>query len=412
MKTNDKRVLLIEPNFPNLTPKNKNKYLPIGLLKLGSYYQNKGYDVKLQRLCESVEPLDFKPTIIHITSSFTYYSKQVIDAVEYAKYNYNPNKLFVGGIWASLMPKVCKELTGANIIKGICQETEKLLPNYSLLSEDTDYQIIHTMRGCNRKCPQCSGWDIEPLHFEKSITDKILKKKVVIYDNNFLLNPYIESILEELIELKKNKKISTVESQSGFDGRILRKKPYLASLLKESGFIKPKIAWDVSYKTREKREEEINILSDGGFPRRLTSVFILFNFQESLLDVENKRKDCFKWGVQVTSSRYRPLNSLYDNYRGSKKKQTNKDYYIAPNWTDEQVKLFVRNVREHNIAIRYGSDFYSADFERKRLPKSIVDKVKHMDFDQAQYILDDAWCPLYPRLNLGNDKTKSLDGWF
>ena len=51
------------------------------------------------------------------------------------------------------------------------------------------------------------------------------KKKVIFYDNNLLANEYIENILEELIELKKEKKITYVESQSGFDGRILRKKP-------------------------------------------------------------------------------------------------------------------------------------------------------------------------------------------
>ena len=44
--------------------------------------------------------------------------------------------------------------------------------------------------------------------------------EVITWDRN---NEYIEDILNELIELKKDKKISYVESQSGFDGRILRK---------------------------------------------------------------------------------------------------------------------------------------------------------------------------------------------
>ncbi len=100
---------------------------------------------------------------------------------------------------------------------------KKVIPAYDLV--DVDYQIIHTTRGCIRRCGGCGVYQIEPEWLcKKSIKDEIIMKKIIFYDNNILANKYIENILNELIELKKAHKISYVESQSGFDGRILRKK--------------------------------------------------------------------------------------------------------------------------------------------------------------------------------------------
>ena len=246
-----KRLLLIDPNFPHPCKSvNHQDILPIGLLKIGAMYKDKGYEVKLQRLSESNERLDYEPSEIKITSVFTYWSKYVIDAVKFAHENYPDVPIEVGGVWASLMPDECKELTGCDsVYVGVNEEAEKYVADYSLLSEDIDFQIIHTQRGCHRRCSTCGVNAIEPcMTFKESIRDEIIKPKIVFYDNNLLLNPNIEKILKELILLKRKHIIKTCESQSGFDGRILRKKPYLAKMLKDAGFIKPKIAWDGSIK--------------------------------------------------------------------------------------------------------------------------------------------------------------------
>ena len=50
------------------------------------------------------------------------------------------------------------------------------------------------------------------------------------------MNPHIENILRELIELRRKRKIEWVESQSGFDGRVLLEKPHLAKMMREAGF--------------------------------------------------------------------------------------------------------------------------------------------------------------------------------
>ena len=99
------------------------------------------------------------------------------------------------------------------------------------------------------------------------------KKKIIFYDNNLLANQFIEDILNELIELKKEKKISYVESQSGFDGRILTRKPYLAKMLKDAGFKNPKIAWDHSINEKKLIKKQLDILIDAGFKPKEISIF-------------------------------------------------------------------------------------------------------------------------------------------
>ena len=77
------------------------------------------------------------------------------------------------------MPQHCKEYTGCDdVIFGTIDEAEKLRPAYDLV--DVDYQILHTTRGCIRKCGFCGTYIIEPEWLcKKSIKDEIFMKKFV-----------------------------------------------------------------------------------------------------------------------------------------------------------------------------------------------------------------------------------------
>lgn len=391
-----KKLLMVDPNFPTSQRSvNHQNILPIGLLKIGAYYQSLGWDVRLQRLSESQDLIvGFKPTKIIITSLFTYWSEYVKEAVDWAKEHYDA-PIEVGGIFASLQPKLCKQVTGADsIFIGVMEEAEQFRPNYSLLSKEPDFQIVHTSRGCQRKCKPCGVYSIEPCQsFKSTIKDEIFKRKVVFYDNNLLANPHIENILRELVLLKRKRKILHCESQSGFDGRILREKPYLAKMIKESGFVYPKIAWDGSVKSWKNREKEIDILADVGYRRENISVFMLSNYEQIFDELEWKRMYCWNWGVQVNQCRFRPLNQLYDNFNGRRKGQTNDDYFIHPNWTDKEVKQFNRNVRRHNLSIRFRGKFYSKSVEHKIISKDLHDKLRYMKYSEALQHLDDVWNP-------------------
>jgi B12 binding domain. len=351
------KIYLVEPKFP-VPPKSKNHkdFLPVGLLKLGAMYRARGHRVKLIRgELTKKEILKLgggrwnKPDEIMITSLFTYWKKHVVNCIEHYHTLYPSAKITVGGIYASLMPDDCKKISGVDDVwVGIHPEAEKYEPAYELIEQNPhplDYQIIHSSRGCPRRCDFCGTWKIEPSFISKSsIKDEILKKKVIFYDNNLLMNPNIDNILDELIELKQSGKIKWCESQSGFDGRILLKKPELANKIKMAGFRSPRIAWDWSFEEANNIKKQIDILLKAGYHREQISVFMIYNWDIEFVEMEKKRAKCFKWGVQIADCRYRPLNRTVDNYdpRAYKKGQTEEDYHIhkEAGWTDSLVRQF------------------------------------------------------------------------
>lgn len=411
-----RKVLLIDPAFP-LSRKSHNHadLLPVGLLKISSYLKSRGIETKLIRLRNQLlkSDLDFDPDLILITSVFTYWANEVKNAVDFSKLHFPKAFTVVGGVFASLMPEKCKEFTGCDYVnEGIILEAEDIKPDYSLLGEDEskiDYQIVHSSRGCVRKCGFCGVYKIEPtFKCKKSIQEEIIRKKLIFYDNNLLANEYIEELLKELVELKNSKVISRCESQSGFDGRILRQNPNLATLLKEAGFVNPKLAWDYSVKSHKKRKEEIDILVEAGFKPKDISIFMIYNYDLDFVELEEKRIYCFKWGVQVSDCRYRPLNRLDDNYNPyAKKPQSNEDYHINHNWSDEEVRQFRRNVRQHNICVRHEMAYYSNAAERKKIPKEDSLKFRSMSFEEVKNYLSDAWNPL--EINYPKHTKTSLD---
>lgn len=396
-------ILLVEPRFP-IPPKSKNhkNFLPIGLLKIASYLRSESHIVKLVRgfpndLLQQSEISKFNPSEVWITSLFTYWSRYVKDAVRYYKDLFPNAKIVVGGIYASLMPDHCKKYTGCDeVYKGTMEDAERCKPAYELIENSNpvpiDYQIIHTSRGCKRKCKFCGTWKIEPRFVpKKTIKDELDYEKIVFYDNNFLENPYIKNILDELHELKRKKQIVWCESQSGFDGRIILDDPRLAVMLKKAGFRYPRIAWDWKYDEHPKIGEQIAILREAGYQSKEIFVFMLYNWDIPFREMEKKRKKCWVWKVQVADCRYRPLDQTFDNYDPRKIDQTSNDYYIHKRggWTDSLVKQFRKNIRQQNICVRHGFPFYSADFEHKILKKKIMKATKAMKSNRqkVQYLI-------------------------
>lgn len=403
-----KRVLLIDPAFPIANKSRNHKdLLPVGLLKISTYLKSRDIQTSLIRLNKDENfdeyILDFNPNLVMVTSVFTYWFNEVKEAVQYSRRILPDVPIIVGGVLASLLPEVCKkELDCDYVQEGVIECAEHQKPDYSLLEnngEDINFQIIHSSRGCQRKCGFCGVYKIEPHFFGvPSIKEEIVKKNLVFYDNNFLRNPQVEKLLHELIELRKEKKITKCESQSGFDGRILRRNPDLAKLLKEANFKDPKIAWDGPYKAHANRAKEIQVLEDAGYARKEIAVFMIYNHDElDYNDLEDKRAFLFNQGVQVSDCRYRPLDRLDDGYNPyARKPQTNEEYHISPNWTDEEVRQFRRNVRRHNICIRHSMSYHSRMAERKKISKEESMAVREMSYEEAKKILKDAWNPAEP----------------
>ncbi len=410
-----KRILLVEPDFPIPTKiRNHQDYLPVGLLKIAAYLRSMDHKVSFVR-GNNIDERDISwdprkaPTEIWITSLFTYWAKYVKASVTNYRSLFPKSKIIVGGIYASLFSEDdVKAYTGCDEVhRGVLPAVEKFItshqPAYDLIRNNNphpvDYQIIHASRGCDRECSFCGVWKIEPeFEAKKSIFNEITSSKIIFYDNNFLMNPYVENILNELIDLRREGKVSWVESQSGLDGRILLSKPHLAKLLKQVGFRYPRIAWDSSYKQWGKIEEQIGILLEAGFRTKDIFVFMLYNHKISFRSMEYKRKKCWDWGVQIADCRFRPLSQLHDKYNGNFKKQDETDYFIHPNWSDTKIRKFRRNVRRQNICVRYRLQYYSRALERKGVPQDISgllrstnDKSKSIEILEKHGI--DYWFP-------------------
>ena len=382
-------ILLVQPDFPIASKSRWHKsFLPVGLLKLASYYRDKGHEVKL---VYGRENSSFRPDKVMISSLFTYWSKYVWGCVKHYKQLYPNAKIVVGGVYASLMPEHCKQSGCDEVFIGVHKAAEKCEPAYDLVG--VDYQVIHTSRGCVRRCKFCGVWKIEPkFESKKSIKDIIRSNQLVFYDNNLLANPYIENILKEIASTKYNGRAVYCESQCGFDGRLLTSQ--LAKLIKKARFQYPKIAWDGSYLEHKNIKKQLGMLIDAGYDRRDISIFMIYNWDHDFREMEKKRLKCWKWKVQISDCRYRPLDQTYDNYNPNRA-QTNEDYFIHPKWTDAEVKQFRNNVRRQNICVRMKFPFYSKTMEHKKISKMVIQKLRNSNSDEAMRVLSDVWYPNY-----------------
>jgi hypothetical protein len=419
-------LLLVEPKFPIPNKsKNHHNFIPIGLLKIASLKIKEGHQVRLIRGFpkndeELHELQNFEPNEIWVSSLFTYWSKYVKEVVDYYGEKFPDAWIKVGGIYASLRPEneVLEYIGCDEVIKGVIPEAEECEPAYYMLNnineKPIDYQILHTSRGCMRKCSFCGTWKIEPEFLPlESIKDRICYKKLVFYDNNFFMNPYAEHILDELIDLKKHGKIQWCESQSGFDGRLLIQKPELAVKLKKAGFRYPRIAWDWGYDQWTEIEKQKNVLINGGYSHKDIYIFVLYNWNLSFEEMEKKRIKCFEWKVQIADCRYRPLDLLDDMYNPRKVGQTEHDYFIHPRWKDDLVKQYRRNVRQQNICVRHDFELYCKILEHKKADKGVFIQLNELKtLDEKKKFLKvhgiDYWQPDQTRYPM-NDKLKNID---
>jgi len=389
-----KSILLVQPDFP--IPKKRrigHDFLPIGLLKIGTYLRHsKGYRVDL---VIGNRPLEYVPDEVWISSLFTYWSKHVTESSDYYRKLFPHARQLIGGIYATLMPEKVRETTGAEVFQGVCSEADDWCRrnglDYSLLDHQVDFQIVHGMRGCFRKCEFCGVWQLEPSEeFFDSFVDRIDRNHVVFYDNNFLRNPRIKEILTKLEAKRVNGRIVRCESQSGFDGRILT--PEIAILLNRARFMNPRIAWDGSFSHHEQIRKQIGMLENAGYKSKDVYVFMIFNWDIGYDEMERKRQKCWEFGVQISDCRNRPLSILSDDF-DSKKSQTTGEYYIHPNWTDAEVKYFRQSIRRHNICVRHSFPFYSKKLEQMKVTREESRRFRTLDRGEAERILKDTWYP-------------------
>jgi hypothetical protein len=214
------KILLVEPDY-------KNKYPPIGLMKMATFHRNRGDIVEFYK-GEAPYTKISQADRVYITSLFTFYYDITVKCIRhYQKYVHNEN-IFIGGIAATILTKNFEKDTGIyNIIRGQLTNSRLLgykekinidcLPlDYDIL-DDVSYiypmgnnYFIYTSRGCKRGCDFCAVPILEP---EFITTNNVIKqvkqvdeiygqkRNMLIMDNNTLFSEQLESIVNDILSL-------------------------------------------------------------------------------------------------------------------------------------------------------------------------------------------------------------------
>ncbi len=325
-------ILLVEPAYYS-------KFPPIGLLKLSRYHKNKR---------DTTEYIDFKnkdqrvptknPKKIYVTSLFTWAWQPVKDAVAFYKNEFPDSEIWLGGIYASLLPDHAKRLIPADrIYQGLFREAEDLMPDYDLVP-DWDGSIIFSSRGCCNKCDFCAVPRLEGKmnSMKKTIEPFVLERhsKIIFFDNNFLANKYRMDIFKELIDYDKK-----VDFNQGIDARLITR-PVAKKLSQLKLDSTVRLAFD-SHDQKKYVKQSIESLIDVGIKKRDIFVYTLFNYTDTPDEFFNRVREILNWGVVCYPMRY---ESLFTQEKNS---------YISRNWDIQKIEL----VQHARRVIGYGGAF-------------------------------------------------------
>lgn len=301
-------ILLIEPDY-------KNKYPPLGLMKISYFHKHILHDyVRFTkgRLPEALS--NTKWDRIYVTSLFTFEWAKTIEAINYAKTLVDDiSKITVGGIAATLLPDQIFEETGIYPVRGLLNEQGKLglpgdecidqiIPDYDIL-DDIDYvypfhdaYFLSATKGCGMKCGFCAVQTLEPTYIPyMDIKEKIAaidkkfgpKKDLLLMDNNVLRSNHFDQIIDDIIEAgfgkgatyinPKTKKAVRryVDFNQGLDGNLFTEAK--AKRLGEIALRPARVAFD-HIEDRETYEKALRLCAKNGITE--LSNYVLYNSED------------------------------------------------------------------------------------------------------------------------------------
>ena len=113
------RILLVEPNY-------KNKYPPIGLMKISSYYKSKGDYVEFHKGILPRSEVEKYDKVL-ITTLFTFDFDMCVETIRYYVAIVGIDKVYVGGIASTIMPEKFEDaIPGIQLLKGQLTSTNFL----------------------------------------------------------------------------------------------------------------------------------------------------------------------------------------------------------------------------------------------------------------------------------------------
>lgn len=337
-----RRILLVEPSY-------RNKYPPLGLMKISTYHKLKGDYVQFVKGC-SPSLCKEQWDRIYVATLFTFYWKTTIDTIRYyigsvAK----PSDIFIGGVMATLLGDEIEAVTDVTVIRGLIDRpgmldakdrhvVDALTPDYRML-DDASYEyslkdayIGYATRGCPNKCEFCAVSRIEPkfnhyLPLKKQVMaiEEIYgpKQDLILMDNNVFASEKFNDIIKDIIALgfergaKFNSRLRKVDFNQGTDARLVT--PEKMALLAKIALKPLRIAFD-NIGMKDTYIKAIKLASENSILN--LSNYILYNYQDTPKDFYERlginvllNEDL---GTKIYSfpMRYVPLNAKDRSYIG------------------------------------------------------------------------------------------------
>ncbi|HBG95652.1 MAG TPA: cobalamin-binding domain-containing protein [Chromatiaceae bacterium] len=346
-----RRVLLVEPGY-------KNKYPPLGLMKLSSYHKLMGDEVHFVKGCVA----SFRETTwdrIYVSTLFTFFWSATMQTVKYyLRAVRSPENLIVGGVMATLLQSDIEKATGVRVLPGLLDRpgildsdstvvVDGLIPDYQIL-ESIEYEypvrdayIAYATRGCPNRCGFCAVNKIEPTfrHYcplprqVKGIEDVYgPKQDLILLDNNVLASRSFKRIIGDIRHLgfergaTLNGRMRRVDFNQGVDARKLTDKKM--ALLATTAIRPLRIAFDhismrdlyVSRVRLAAKHEVLNL-----------SNYVLYNYTDTPSDFYQRlRINCElneELGTQIYSfpMKYIPLTARNRSH-------------VGPNWNRKLIR--------------------------------------------------------------------------
>ena len=232
-------ILLIEPNY-------KNKYPPLGLMKISYFHKYIHHDYVRFAKGRLPEALDHKKwDRVYVTTLFTFEWEETKKSIEYAlKVVKDTGHVYIGGIMSTLMPELFAKYfptvinnTGLLDRKGTLglekeECIDRLPPDYTILNDIKDQYVypwhdgyfLYMTRGCGMKCQFCAVQTLEPNYIPYiSIKEQIkkidevsgVKRDLLLMDNNVLRSAEFDRIIDEIISLGFGKGAFYINPKTG-----------------------------------------------------------------------------------------------------------------------------------------------------------------------------------------------------
>ncbi len=365
----NKNILLVEPGY-------RNKYPPLGLMKIAQYHGPEGKRDNVRFIKgEDRTAAETAWDRVYITTLFSFEWERTARSIDFVLdlVGGQAHRVFVGGIAASLMhERYVSEprWRGVRFVRGLLGEApatslqldsfeeelyaddtngkpiEDLVPDYSILDHiDYEYPVsdayfTYASRGCIRKCSFCGVPKLEGGQRDTNSLTTVVKgvsrlygekRDLILMDNNVVASAQIKDIISEIVDLGFERGATLrrgryelkrrVDFNQGVDARILCKSPMYLEQLSRIALKPLRIAFD-HLGLKKPYAQAIRYAASAGLTE--LSNYMLYNFHDTPRDLfERMRLNVDlneELGIRIFSfpMRYQPVTRRDRGHVGEK----------------------------------------------------------------------------------------------